>query len=102
MSEPPIDLGQIVGRDHRYELSVSNETPEDAAARRDKELADAVLRRKMNFALFLFALFMTAAVFAGCVWLFAFGAADDRKWAGGIVSAMTSGLIGYLVGQARK
>jgi hypothetical protein len=37
MSEPQINLGQLVGKDHRYELSVSNESSEDAAARRAKE-----------------------------------------------------------------
>ena len=56
MTEPQINLGQIVGRDHKYELSVSNETPEDAQVRRDKETADAALRRHMTFVMFLFAL----------------------------------------------
>lgn len=102
MTEPQINLGQIVGRDHKYELSVSNETPEDAQVRRDKETADAALRRRMTFAMFLFALAMTAVVFGGCVWVFAFGTPDDRKWAAGVVSAMSSGLVGYLVGQGRK
>lgn len=102
MSEPQINLGQIVGRDHKYELSVSNESPEDAQARRDKETADAALRRRMTFAMFLFALAMTAVVFAGCIWAFANGSADDRKWAAGIVSAISSGLVGYLVGLSRK
>lgn len=56
----------------------------------------------MTYAMFLFALAMTAVVFGGCVWVFANGSPDDRKWAAGIVSAMASGLVGYLVGQARK
>ena len=43
MSEQQINLGQIVGKDHKYELSVSNESPEDAIARRTKEAADADL-----------------------------------------------------------
>lgn len=44
-SEPQINLGQIVGKDHKYELSVSNETSEDAVVRRSKEIADAELSR---------------------------------------------------------
>lgn len=99
---PPINLGQIVGRDHKYELSVSNETPEDAAARRAKETADADLKRRMTYTLFCFALLIVGVVFAGCVYVFANGAADDKKWAAGIVSAIASGLVGFLVGQGKK
>lgn len=101
-SEQQINLGQIVGKDHKYELSVSNETPEDAAARRAKEAADADLKRKMTFGLFLFALALISIVFAGCIYVFASGSLDDRKWAAGIVSAIASGLVGFLVGQGKR
>jgi hypothetical protein len=30
------------------------------------------------------------------------GSADDKKWAAGIVSAIASGLVGFLVGQSKK
>ncbi|QPK63967.1 hypothetical protein IVG45_03015 [Methylomonas sp. LL1] len=96
---PEINLGQIVGKDHKYELSVSNETAEDAAARRSKESADAELKRNMTYMLFFFALMIIGVVFAGCVYIFATGAADDKKWAAGIVSAISSGVVGFLVGQ---
>lgn len=99
---PEINLGQIVGKDHKYELSVSNETPEDAVARRIKETADAELKRKMTYTLFLFSLLIISVVFVGCVYTFATGAADDKKWAAGIVSAIASGLVGFLVGQGKK
>ena len=100
--EPQINLGQIVGKDHKYELSVSNETPEDAADRRSKEMADAELKRKMTYALFCFALLIIGIVFVGCIYTFATGMADDKKWAAGIVSAIASGLVGFLVGQGKK
>jgi hypothetical protein len=100
--EPQINLGQIVGRNHKYELSVSNETSEDAAARRLKETADAELKRKMTYTLFCFALLVVGIVFSGCVYTFATGAAEDKKWAAGIVSAIASGLVGFLVGQGKK
>ena len=64
--------------------------------------ADADLKRKMTFGLFLFALTVTGAVFAGCVYVFAIGTVDDKKWAAGIVSAIASGLVGFLVGQGKK
>lgn len=102
MPEQQINLGQIVGNDHKYELSVSNESPEEGIARRTREAADADLKRKMTFGLFLFALTVTGTVFAGCVYVFAIGTVDDKKWAAGIVSAIASGLVGFLVGQGKK
>jgi hypothetical protein len=98
----PINLSQIVGRDHRYELSVNNETPEDAVARRAREMADADMKRKMTFALFWFALLIVGVVFTGCVYTFSIGTPEDKKWAAGIVSAIASGLVGFLVGPGKK
>ena len=100
--EPQINLGQIVGKNHKYELSVSNETQEDAAARRTKETVNADLKRKMTFVLFCFALLIVGVVFVGCVYTFATGVPDDKKWAAGIVSAIASGLVGFLVGQGKQ
>ncbi len=97
-----INLGQIVGKDHKYELSVSNETPEDATARRAREMAEAELKRKMTYSLFCFALLVVGVVFGGCVYVFVVGTVDDKKWAAGIISAIASGLIGFLVGQGKK
>jgi hypothetical protein len=97
-----INLGQMVGGDGRYELSVTNESPEDAAARRLRESADATLKRRMSLGLFIFAMILASVVFSGCVYVFAAGSADDKKWAAGIVSAITSGLVGFMVGQARR
>jgi predicted small secreted protein len=100
--EPQINLGQIVGKDHKYELSVSNETAEDASARRIRESADGELKRKMTFALFCFALLIVSVVFTGCIYTFTVGMPEDKKWAAGIVSAIVSGLVGFLVGQGKK
>lgn len=102
MPEQEINLGQLVGKDHKYELSVSSESPQDASARRTKEAADADLKRRMTFILFLFVLVVGAVVFVGCVYVFAHGSPDDKKWAAGIVSAIAFGLIGFLVGLGRK
>lgn len=102
MTTPDINLGQLAGSDHKYELSLSNENPEDAQARRTQEAADAALNRIIKLSLFVFALFLTAVVFAGCVYVFATGSPEDKKWAAGIVSAISSGLVGFLVGQGKK
>lgn len=102
MTEQQINIGNLVGNDGRYELSVSNESPEDAAARRSLEAADAALKRRMSLGLFIFALLLMTVIFGGAIWVFAIGNADDKKWAAGIVSAIASGLVGFLVGQTRR
>ena len=102
MAQEPIDLGQLVSQGHKYELNIGKEPPEDAAARRAAGAADAALKRKMTYVLFCFALIVTAIVFGGCVYVFASGSADDKKWAAGIVSAIASGLVGFLVGQGKR
>ena len=100
--EPRIDLGAIVAKDHTYELSASYEPPEEAASRRSREDADARQTRQIRLILFLFALAVVSVVIAGCVFAFVNGSADDKKWAASIVSAVASGMIGYLVGQGKK
>ncbi len=97
-----INIGQILSKNHKYELSVSNEKPEDAEVRRTNETADAELKRKMTFILFCFSLLAVGVVLTGCIYLFATGTAEDKKWSGGVVSAIVSGLVGFLVGQSRK
>jgi len=97
-----INLGQIIGSDHRYALTINNEAPEDASVRRSNEMAEAVLKRKMSYILFCFALFAVGTIFMGCMYVFATGTADDKKWATGIISAIVSGLIGFLVGQGKR
>ncbi len=97
-----IDLAQL-DKNHKYELSVvSNETPEDAIARRTQEEAEASQKRLITFIVFIFAMVIIAIVFIGCVYVFATGTVEDKKWAAAIVSAIASGLVGFLVGQAKK
>jgi hypothetical protein len=100
--ESRIDIGQLVGTGHRYEVSLSSESPEDATARRARDAAEAELARRIRFLLVIFAIVLTSVVFGGCVAVFITGGPDDKKWAGGIVSAISSGLIGFLVGQGRS
>ena len=97
-----IDINQLVGKNHQYELTVNNESPEDAAARRVQEAAEAAQKRKITFCIFIFAIVLIGVVFAGCVYVFATGLPEDKKWAASVVSAIASGLVGFLVGQAKK
>ena len=43
-----LNLGQLIGRDHKYDLSIKNESPEYADARRSNEIADAKQKRDIN------------------------------------------------------
>jgi hypothetical protein len=56
----------------------------------------------MTYTLFCFSLVIVGSIFVGCVYTFATGAADDKKWAAAIVSAIASGLVGFLVGHGKK
>lgn len=98
-----LNLDQLIRRDgDQLELKIKNETDADAQARRAIEAAEAKLARAMRMVLFVFALLVTGTVFAGAILTAVYGSADDRKWACSVVSALTSGLIGYLVGHAKK
>jgi hypothetical protein len=100
--QPLINLGQIADKDQKYELTISNESADDAIARRAQDAAESAHRRRITTALFFFAMALVAAVFCGCAYVFAAGTADDKKWAAGILSAITSGLVGFLVGQGKR
>jgi len=80
---------------------VSNETSEDAAVRRSKEIADAELSRKMTYVLFCFALLIISIIFVACVYTFATGMPDDKKM-GGWHCQHYSIRFGWFFGGARE
>jgi len=98
----PLDLQQIASAGHRYEVSIANESAEDGAARREQDALEAALDRRLRFLGFVFAMLGLGVIFAGCVYLFSAGGADDKKWAAAVVSAIVSGFSGYLLGQSRR
>lgn len=98
-----IDLEKLVETGSKYDLKASNESPEDAQARRMQEAAEHKQRLRQRATLFGVSLLFVVFVFFSCVYLFAAGAPEDKKWATGIISTIISGLIGYLLGgQAKK
>lgn len=98
-----INLDQLISRNSdQLELKIRNETDQDADARRMRDAADAKLKRIQSLILFLFALLITGTVFVACIVVAITGTAEDKKWACSIVTGITSGLVGYLVGQAKK
>lgn len=98
----PLDIGKMADEGSLYELKMHNESDEDAAARRANEAAEAALKRQMALSLFYFALVLVSVIFFGCAYIALTGGPDDKKWALGIITAISSGLIGYLVGQGKK
>lgn len=106
MNKPTIpqlaDIGKMADEGSMYELKMHNESEEDAVARRANEAADAALKRKMTLALFFFAMVMVSVIFFGCAYVAATGGNDDKKWAVGIIATISSGLVGYLLGQGKK
>jgi lipopolysaccharide/colanic/teichoic acid biosynthesis glycosyltransferase len=98
-----INLDQLISRNSdQLELKIRNETDEDADARRVRDAADAKLKRMQSLILFLFALLVTGTVFIACIIVAITGSPEDKKWACSIVTGISSGLVGYLVGQAKK
>ena len=45
-----LNLGQLIGKDHKYDVSISNESAEDASARRLLEAAEAAQKRRIALA----------------------------------------------------
>ena len=97
-----IDLVQLTKAGHRYDATITSETPQDAQARRSEEAAVAAQKRHFAYVLFYVGLLTIGAIFIGCIYLFAGGTAEDKKWAAGLLSAIVSGLVGYLVGKGRN
>jgi hypothetical protein len=97
-----IDLNALIKNDATYSGSFKKEPPEEAVARRLREEAEATLKRKMVFCTFSFILAIVAIAFAAALYVTLAGEADDRKWAESILSAIVSGLVGFLVGQTKK
>jgi hypothetical protein len=97
-----IDIGKLT--EQGYTLKINNESPEDASARRKREEEEARFARLSRLALLVFSLLLTSVIFIGCVLVLAStkSSPDDKKWAAGLVSAITSGLIGFLLGQGRS
>jgi hypothetical protein len=65
-------------------------------------MAEAQLKRKMTYALFCFALVIVGIVFGSCLYTFTIGTVEDKKWASAIISAIVSGLVGFLIGQGKR
>lgn len=97
MDQRPVDLTELLRNNH-YQLRAA-ESEEDARVRRERELEDSRHKRRLELLLFIFCLAITGAVFAASLYLALTGTGEDKKWATATVSAITAGVLGYLVGR---
>lgn len=81
---------------NKFALHLESDTPEDAVARRQEKAEEAGHKRKVNTIILNFALLMVFLIFVGCIYEFATGSADDKKWAGAVVSGICAAFLGFV------
>ena len=104
MNGGQIDLNDLANRpDHQLSI-VPREEPTEREARLEIEKADAVHKRRIDFALHLAAFVVVGVALCLCVWAIirADATADERKWATTLLTAIVTGFVGYVTGRSTK
>lgn len=102
MNDDKIDLNDLA---NRHQLSiVPREEPDQRDSRIRIEEADAAHRRRKDLLLLSSALVVIGVAIGLCVWAVVRegSAASDREWAVPLLTAIVTGLIGYVTGRATK
>ncbi|HYG11277.1 MAG TPA: hypothetical protein VD835_15120 [Pyrinomonadaceae bacterium] len=102
MNDDKIDLNDLA---NRHQLSiVPREDPDERASRIRIEEADAAHRRRKDLLLSSSALVVIGVALCLCVWAIVRedSTAADREWAVPLLTAIVTGLIGYVTGRATK
>ncbi|HEX8129393.1 MAG TPA: hypothetical protein VF527_09850 [Pyrinomonadaceae bacterium] len=102
MNDDKIDLSDLA---NRHQLSiVPREEPDQRDSRIRIEEADAAHRRRKDLLLSSSALVVIGVALCLCVWAIVRegSAASDREWAVPLLTAIVTGLIGYVTGRATK
>jgi hypothetical protein len=94
-----IDIGSLAKADPKYNSRLTVESPEEAAARRELEAQKAAHKRSVHLISVYFALGMVSLIFLGCIVYLFVGSPDDKKWATGLIGAICTGLLAFVVGQ---
>lgn len=104
MNNGKIDLNELANRpDHQLTLT-PREDPVERDSRLRIEEANATHQRRKELILHIAALLVMGVVLGVCVWTIikTDSSEADKKWAVPILSAMVTGLIGYVTGRATK
>ena len=102
MNDDKIDLNDLA---NRHQLSiVPREEPDQRDSRIRIEEADASHRRRKDLLLSSSALVVIGVALCLCVWAVVRedSTASDREWAVPLLTAIVTGLIGYVTGRATK
>jgi hypothetical protein len=102
MNDDKIDLNDLA---NRHQLSiVPREEPVERDSRIRIEEADAAHRRRKDLLLSSSALIVIGVALCLCVWAVVREGtnASDREWAVPLLTAIVTGLIGYVTGRATK
>jgi hypothetical protein len=98
---PQIDVGTSVWQNHHATLSVEPpKTDAQIAADIKSKHRQEIVAQGMNVVLFIAALAAVGTVFVMAVEVLHTGTAEEKKLAIPLLTLITSGLVGFLVGKA--
>ncbi len=104
MANGKIDLNDLANRpDHQLSI-VPREEPTERNARLELEKADAAHKRRIDLALHITTLAIIAATFGVCAYIILARtfSSDTDKLAAALLTAIVTGLVGYVTGRASK
>lgn len=104
MNDGKLDLNELANRpDHQLTL-VPRADPAERESRLKIEEADAQHRRRKDLVLHVAALVVVSVALGLCVWVIMNpdSNAEDKRWAGTVVTAIVTGLVGYVTGKSTK
>ncbi len=104
MNSDKIDLNALANRpDHQLSI-VPREDPEERATRLSIKEADAAYHRHKDLTLHIIAFVVIGVALGLCVWAIVKedSTAEDRQWAVPLLTAIVTGLVGYITGKSTK
>lgn len=104
MKDGNIDLNDFANNpDHQLSI-VPREEPAEREARLEIEKANAAHKRRIDFALHIAAFVVVGVALCLCVWAIVGenSAAEDKRWATTLLTAIVTGFVGYVTGRSTK
>jgi hypothetical protein len=99
---PVIDVQEVLASRGRINLNISSEeSPEERAARLEREKLDAALRRRKEGGVLVLAAVAFSALLVLSLYASFWGAEEEKKWGTSLLSAIGATIVGYLWGQRK-